>query len=126
MSYVTLADLEQRFGESEIAQLTHGRDLASIIADINAVIDGYLASRYPVPLPTVPPAIRAYACDLVRERLYADAAPEIVIKRGDDARRYLSQVARGDIMLGATPPAPQAASGIAWRAPSRVMDGDVV
>ncbi|MCR6494794.1 DUF1320 family protein [Thermomonas sp. S9] len=48
--------------------------------DAQAEIDGYIASRYKLPLPTVPAALARIACDVARYRLWEDVA-------SDDVRR---------------------------------------
>lgn len=120
MSYADATDMEARFGDGEMDQLGSASDIAQALADADAVIDAHLAGRYALPLDSVPPILKGYACDLARERLYKDDAPEIVVKRGDDARRFLREVAQGRILLGVQPQ-PATAGGIAWSAPARVM-----
>lgn len=124
MSYATISDMQARYGDDEIAQLGGASDIAQALADAAALIDGHLAGRYTLPLSSVPPVLRAVACDLARERLYKDAAPEVVSKRGDEARRFLAALADGRITLGIQP-APEAAGGIAWITPGRVMRTDM-
>lgn len=111
MPYSTQADLAARFGVGELIQLTDHNGTGSIdlavlgqaIADADAIIDGHLAGRYTLPLDPVPAILTGYACDLVRARLYKDAAPEIVIKRADDAMRFLSLIGQGRLTLGVQP-----------------------
>lgn len=111
MAYALTADLVARYGEEELIQLTDRlgdgvMDAAVIdqaLADAGAVIDGYLAGRYTLPLSPVPHILVGYACDLARERLYKDAAPEVVVKRADDARRFLALAGQGRISLGPQP-----------------------
>lgn len=111
MSYAIAADLIARYGETEIIQLSDRLGdgildagvVDQALADAGAVIDGYLSGRYALPLLPVPAILVGYACDLARERLYKDAAPEIVVKRADDARRFLALVGQGKLSLGVTP-----------------------
>lgn len=111
MPYCTLTNLIDRYGETELIQLTDRTGggvvdqdvIDQAISDADAVIDGHLAGRYTLPISPVPAILVGYACDLARERLYKDAAPELIIKRGDDARRFLVMVAQGKVSLGATP-----------------------
>lgn len=109
MSYASLADLVARFGEMEIIQLTDRIGAGQIdtdvldqaIADADAVIDGYIATRVTLPLSPVPSILVGYGCDLTRERLYRDApADHPVVRRGNEARKFLAQVAAGNILLG--------------------------
>ena len=119
MPYATQADLEARFGADELTQLTDrvnaGVPDAAIVAralsDADAEIDGYLASRYALPLATVPPALARIACDIARYRLWEDRASEEVRRRYEDARRLLESIARGQVSLGL--PAANAAPALA-------------
>lgn len=112
MSYASQADMVLRFGEAELIQLTDhagigaldAEVLAQALADAAAVIDGYLAGRYSVPLSTLPPILVGYACDMARARLYREAASELILQRAADAVRFLTLVGQGKISLGAAPP----------------------
>lgn len=128
-AYAALPDLIDRYGEEELVQLTDRLGIGAIdpqvalqaLADAAAEIDGHLAGRYALPLATVPPLLTAYACDLAREKLYKDVAPEIVVKRADDARRFLRLAAEGRIGLGVSP-APDTPGGVQVAAGERVFD----
>lgn len=110
--YCTRADLIVRFGEAEILQLsdrTHSGAIddavvAQAIADAAAEIDGYLASRYELPLAAVPTVLVLYACDIARYRLFEDGAYEQVVERYNTALRYLRDVAAGRVQLLPTGP----------------------
>lgn len=131
--YAATADLVARFGESELIQLSDRlgdgvMDAAVInqaLADAGAVIDGHLAGLYTLPLAPVPAILVGYACDLARERLYKDAAPETVGRRADDARRFLVLAGQGKIALGAQPPL-AALGGPAYSTPGRVFSDDIL
>jgi phage gp36-like protein len=133
MAYAAAADLIARYGEEELIQLSDRlgdgvMDAAVIdqaLADAGAVIDGYLAGRYTLPLAPVPAILTGYACDLARERLYKDAAPEIVAKRADDARKFLVLAGQGKLGLGVQPE-PAVSGGPAWSAPGRTFDTDTL
>lgn len=112
MAYATLQDLIARYGEEELIQLSdrlgHGSVDTTVIdqalADAGSVIDGHLAGRVALPLSPVPPILTAYCCDLTRERLFPDApADHPVVRRGNEARKFLAQVAAGHIALGIQP-----------------------
>lgn len=119
MPYATQADLEARFGVDELTQLTDrvgagvpdAAIVARALADADAEIDGYLASRYDLPLTTVPPVLARIACDIARYRLWEDRASEEVRLRYEDARRMLESIARGQVSLGL--PAANAAPALA-------------
>lgn len=107
MSYTSKAEMIERFGEREIVQLTD-RDRAGdvddallerAIADAAAEAETYIAARYTLPLPNVPPALGRVVADIARYRLYDDQSPEEVRDRYRDAVRWLERVARGEVTL---------------------------
>lgn len=108
MAYATVSDLIARFGEAELIQLTdragaHAVDGAiaqRALDDAAAEIDGYLASRYQLPLPTVPPLLARIACDIARYLLWEDRASDEVRRRYEDARRMLEAIGKGAVSLG--------------------------
>lgn len=105
--YLTVESYLMRFGEGEAVRLTDQAgaglvDEAAIdraILDIEALIDGYLAGRYALPLDGAPPVLAQIAADLVRERLHGIASPDIVQRRGDAARAQLRDIAAGRLVL---------------------------
>lgn len=107
MTYATEADLVLRFGAEEIAAISQttlegGIDSARVlrvIEDTDATINGYLASRYTLPLSTVPPIVVNFACDIARYRLTTLPTDEMR-NRFKDAVRWLELVAKGDLSLG--------------------------
>lgn len=111
MTYAASQDLVDRFGELEIIQLTDRETIppaaidadvvARALADADAMIDGYLLSAYALPLPSAPPALVKIACDIARFYLWGDKAdPKGAIRAAfDDAQRWLSKVAKGEIKL---------------------------
>lgn len=119
MTYATQQDLINRFGTVEVTELSD-RDntgainaaiVAQALADADAMINGYVASRYTLPLSTVPAEINRLACDVARYFL-SQRPTEEVRTRYEDARAWLAQVAKGTFGLGisndqaATPAAP--------------------
>lgn len=109
MTYATLQNLKDRFGEDELIQLTDRDNLGTInttvvdraLADADAQINGYLSVRYTLPLSApVPTELERIACDLARYALYEDRVTEIVEKRYDAAIRKLRDVAAGHAGLG--------------------------
>lgn len=115
MSYATLADLYDRFGQDEILQLTDvdrggvpdEATVARAQADADAEIDAALVARYQLPLSPVPTILVRIACDLMRESFYTNSVPDVVKDRAAVARRLLASIARGDTNLQA----PAAAAG---------------
>lgn len=131
MAYCTRDDLESRFGTIEIADLldqdNNGADdidrLASAIADAGALIDGYIAGRYAVPLATAPALIKDVACDVTRYKLWRNRAPEEIQKRYDQAISTLRDISRGVISLppGTVPPQTVSEGGVAYEASERIF-----
>lgn len=110
MPYITREDLETRYGIDEIAELldddhdgsessTETQSLQPAIDDACTIIDGYVSSRYSLPLVSVPPIIKAWACDIARFKLWDESAPEEVRQRYDDVLAQLKDLARGLINL---------------------------
>jgi len=99
--YCTRDDLVDRFGEGDIADLEDGRPnaMAEAIEDASALIDGYVAGRYPLPLAEVPAILKRIARDLVRYSLDVDP-DDSVTKRRDEAVSYLKDLAKGNAALG--------------------------
>ena len=138
MSYTSLALLQDRFGLDELVQRSDkfqpftGAVVTSVIdraiADADAEIDGYVGSRYtlPLPLPT-PPVLVPIAGDIARYRLYDDAVPEVVRKRYEDAIARLRDIAAGRLSLGVDPaPAASSQGTVVVRAPERIFGADAL
>lgn len=108
MPYASAADMQSRFGLEELTARTDRNGTGAVdaavlsraLADADAEIDGYLATRYRLPLPTVPPVLVRVACDIARYRLWEDLASEEVRRRYEDARRMLEALTRGHVSLG--------------------------
>ena len=122
MSYCTLTDLVDRYGEQEMLQLTdRDRDgvadaayIDGVLSDIDAQIDAHLAGRYALPLSQTPRVLVRIACQLAREAFAIangarldDQTPE----RSDAnaARTMLRDIAKGTISIGT--PVPTSSTG---------------
>lgn len=107
MPYCTQQDLTDRFGADELLQLADrnldgivdAEVIAGAIADADAEIDGYIASRYPLPLADVPPMLVRRACDIARFFLYSKHPTDTVKAAYDDALRWLRDVNAGRVAL---------------------------
>jgi phage gp36-like protein len=115
MTYITRSEFELRFGADETAELfAESGDFERCEAEAASLIDGYMTTRYTLPLASVPVIVKGWAADITRFRLWDDQAPEEVRRRYDDALDQLKLLANGTISL---PPgsngAPQA-TGIAF------------
>ena len=110
-SYATLQDLIDRFGESELIELTDrsGGEAITVdqavvgkaLADAGEEIDGYLASRYRLPLDPVPGLVTRWACDLARASLYKDGATDGIKANAATARAALRDAQTGRLTLQA-------------------------
>lgn len=101
--YATRDDLIARFG-NEVEQLESmhpqgNTAVQSAIQDATEEIDGYLAGRYDLPLPTVPNNLKRLACDIARYYLYFQQPTELVEKRYEQAIDYLKMVANNKAHL---------------------------
>lgn len=70
------------------------------IASTDGLIDSYLATRYQLPLATVPAVLKEKALDLARFELQKDRATEEARRRRDDAISWLKDLAGGRAKLG--------------------------
>lgn len=109
MGYATKQDMIDRFGETELIQVSN-RDVAGeeineaafiqAQKDGDAEIDAYLQGRYQLPLVHVPTVLRRLACDLYRYYLYTPRTTEEVEKRYSASVKFLKSVADGTVNLG--------------------------
>jgi len=113
MAYTTEQDLTERFGAAEVLALTD-RDgngtvdaevLGKAINDAQALVDGYLATRYAVPFSAdlVPALVKSITADLVRYRLMENRATEEAEKRNQQAIATLRDLASGKASLNTGP-----------------------
>ncbi|GIT85407.1 gp436 family protein [Roseobacter sp. OBYS 0001] len=109
MPYTTLADLTDRFGENLLIQLTDRGDVATdsidadvidrALADTDALIDGYVAKRYALPMAATPALIRTLAIDIAIYKLHVyDANPKIEADY-KAAMRALEAISAGSVTL---------------------------
>jgi phage gp36-like protein len=136
MAYASAQSMMSRFGEPEMIALTDrtGADavddavLGQALADSGTLIDGYLASRYTLPLAVIPGMLELLACDIARYKL-AERPTEEMRKRFDDAIGWLEKVAAGKIGLGVDqagqePPEAGGAVGVVFTSRGRVFSAD--
>lgn len=131
MTYATKQNLIDRFGDKELAELTDRTNGAVIddtvvtraLNDADALINGYLAAKYTLPLAVVPAALEPVASDVARYYLYEDRVTDIVKNRYEDRVAWLEGVSRGTVNLGVSTAnqAPAAAGGPQYKAPDRVF-----
>lgn len=122
--YCTQADLEQRFGRDYVLSLAdRDRDgeadagvIDQALDDAAAEINAYVAGRYALPLPSVPPLLVRIACDVAIYRLApgpGDVTDELR-RRFEDAVSLLRRISSGEVSLGLPNPEP---------APSQAVPG---
>lgn len=133
MTYATQQDMIDRFGEQELIELTDRANLGAIDAtvlakaldDADAEINAYLASRYTLPLASVPPVLTRFAADVARYQLYDTRATEQVKARYDAAIKFFRSVSTGAVSLGLDPASQPVvgAGSVQAVAPARVFSG---
>lgn len=109
MSYATRANLEQRYGIGEIAQRESALPLGAVeqsLLDADAFINGYLASRYSLPLTAIPPNLPQVACAVARYSLLGESDTERARRDYEDALAWLKDVSAGRVQLQAAAPVP--------------------
>jgi phage gp36-like protein len=120
MPYATQADLQERYSEDDLLIIAD-RDMdnqldADVITqaleDASAEIDGWIAARYTMPLPTVPDILVRLCADIAVYRLSVDAAQATDERRQryEDAIKFLKALSKGDASLGMPKP-PKTTSG---------------
>lgn len=104
--YATEADLEKRFGKRQLDELklmyevdvVEGEEPKPVdvvdvaLQDADEEINGYIGSRYTLPLANVPSNLKRIACDIARYRLYSEQPLEHITKLYDDAIAFLKRV----------------------------------
>lgn len=138
MTYATKQDLLDRFGETELMQLTDkvNRPASTIddvpvtraLDDAAALIDGYIGKVYRLPLSGLPPVLTKNACDIARYFLHGKAADKDgpVERAYKDAVAWLKDVSKGVVTLDVEGIAPAQAGGgsVKASAPGRVFTRD--
>ena len=118
MTYASQQNLIDRFGEVELIQLTDRDSLGAIdaavvaraLADADAEINGYLSTRYTLPLSPVPAVLEKLACDIARYQLFENKAVDTVVERYENSIRFLKDVVSGKVTLGVDGNGEQAAT----------------
>lgn len=107
MSYASLQDLIDRAGEAEIRQIAdRDRDgtpdaavVAAALAHADNIVNGYVGTRYALPLSSTPDLVRTWAVSIARYFLHLNGAPDYVEADYKDAQTGLKDVSRGLIAL---------------------------
>lgn len=111
MPYATLAQLTARYGERLLLQVTDRADppagaidtglVAQVLCDTDALIDGYLAGRYVLPLATVPPLLPPLAQAIAIYKLHVFEPEKKIADEHQAAIADLVRIANGTIRLPA-------------------------
>ncbi len=119
--YCSQADLEVRYGETLLTQLSDrgtapgsGIDaalFARAIADAEALIDGYLAGRYAVPFASVPPLVKDLAQRIAIHNAHGETVGDKIRADHDAALKQLRDIAGGLITLNADGAEPGSSGG---------------
>ena len=109
MAYTTLQELNDRYGENLLVELTDRGDVSTGAVDANtvtqaiegagALIDGYLQGRYTLPLSETPPLIADLAKAISIYRLHVYEASDKIQSEYKDAVTALRDIAKGTIRL---------------------------
>jgi phage gp36-like protein len=88
--------------------------VTNLIAEATALIDGYLARRYTLPLATAPNLLTTWARAIVRYKLHPDRVgderSDPVVRDYRDALKFLALIADGKFSLGIEDPETSPAS----------------
>lgn len=109
MTYCTLQDLTDRYGENMLVALTDRGDVATgqvdsgvvdrALADTDATIDGYLAVRYALPLAEIPAMVVDLAQAIAIWKLHV-AAPDPKIEADyTQAMKTLAAISAGTVRI---------------------------
>ena len=111
MPYVTLAQLIERYGEPALVLVTDRAQFATgvvddasvdrAIADADALIDGYLARRYQLPLTEAQPLLVRIAGSLVFYSLHTYQPDEKIVSDHKEALAMLRDISAGTVALTA-------------------------
>lgn len=109
MSYASRQDMIDRFGHTEMVQITNPETpealeidvqrLEQAFVDADAEIDSYLQGRYALPLASVPLGLKRNACDIARYHLFGNRVTDVVETRYKTAIAFFKSVAKGEIKL---------------------------
>ena len=139
MAYSTIDDILAQLDVIDLMQLTDDTNsgiyddavVTRAITDADVEIDGYLGSRYALPMASVPGVMRKYSVDIAVYNLYSrrsDTIPDIRRDRYVHAVDFLGLVARGSIGLGADDPdgSPSDAGRADYAADDRVFTAEIL
>ena len=124
MAYATQQQLIDRYGAQMVIDLSDRQAppanvidavvVARAIADTTALIDGYLATRYTLPLTAVPDLVTDLALQIAIYKLHAQTVGDKVRADYEAAVRLLREIAAGALRIpaGGLEPAVSGAQGV--------------
>ena len=107
MTYAVLADLINRAGVMEIRQVADRNDdgdpdtlvVEAALVAADRLIDGYVGTRYDLPMAEVPELVKIWAVSIARYNLHSAGAPDYVEQDFKDAVQALKDLSRGLVVL---------------------------
>lgn len=135
MAYITQDDLQNQISERRLIELTDdakagnidGEKVSQAIDDAQSEVDGYLASRYSIPVATPPALLKNLTSTIAVYKLYLrrGQVPESIRRAYDDARATLKDIAKGLADLPIETPA-VASGGVEYTGPDRIFTRDTL
>jgi len=138
VTYCTLAQLTDRYGEPMLIDLTDRDDpptgavvtevVDRALADTDALIDGYLAGRYALPLAETPALVTDVAQAIAIYQLHRSVASDKVTADHNGALATLRAIAKGDVRLSVAGAEPSASDSgkVVTNDPARPMTADTM
>lgn len=133
MDYCTQVQLENRYGTALLTEISDRADVPTgaidtglitrAIADATALIDGYLAGRYALPLTSVPALVTDLAQRISIYYAHSNVASDKIGKDYEAALRQMKDIAAGLIKLdaGGAEPEGSGASEVRSNDPERPL-----
>lgn len=133
MTYCTLQQLQDRYGDRMLIQLTDRSQPASgaidvdvvnrAIADTDGLVDGHLSVRYQLPLSEIPALVVDLAQAIVIYKLHRKTASDKIEKDYDGALKLLRDLSNGKVRLdvAGAEPASSGNSDVITNEPARPM-----
>tara|TARA_R110002094_G_scaffold160396_6_gene145795 strand:- start:3255 stop:3683 length:429 start_codon:yes stop_codon:yes gene_type:complete len=129
MHYASLSQLTAKYGARMLVALTDRADVGTgeidtdvideALGDTDAVINGYLAKRYALPMVTVPPQIEAIAKAIAIHKLHIAEPDPKIDKDFNSAMQMLKDIAQGTVLLDVEGKAPEGTGGTGARMTDR-------
>lgn len=109
MAYATIQNMIDRYGELPLIELSDRDDppthaivplvVDAALLEAGAMIDAFIASRYSLPLFSVPDVLRRHCCVIAYYDLHRGRYPDEVRKDYEDTISFLKSLSRGEAKL---------------------------